>query len=108
MIINPFFPNTEIPSDIHGDTIVYVPFLKKDDGEVVNLLCDKCYTTKSEAGEHFWFNKNFMYLKAEILTMTLSEFFKRHLNEVDGMNPFWDLGRLEFIEKYRHLYDTIS
>ena len=56
------------------------------------------YSTKSEASiKCFWVGTE----KTEIVKYTAREFVKLHNDNVRGMNPFFTIGRIDFMKKWR-------
>jgi len=62
------------------------------------LLCDCAWTKRKEIYSHHWFEKG--KPQPHILSMTLLEYLKLNLAEVEGMNPFWTIGRHEFLDAW--------
>ena len=87
LVFNPWFKETIMPSP---DSLVYVPYGKFDEGHV---MADMAFLTREAAETYFWKNKY-------IVTMSAQEFINRHLREIPAMNSFYELGRLEFLNKW--------
>jgi hypothetical protein len=100
MILNPFHPNADV-DNFPPNKIVYYPVLIVDDRE---LICDMAYDTYIEAMHHFWFNKTIPDSTAVIRTATVTEYLNMHLSQIKGMNIFWDIGRMEYLDKWNKKY----
>lgn len=108
MIIAPFFPfkNGIVPECIKANLIVYAIEATFRDGYTDGphtLLSDMAWTNRIEVNSHFWI-KNLAYggLKREdikVIRLRLDDYIKRHVQEIRGMNAFWDLGRIEFLDQ---------
>lgn len=61
-------------------------------------LTDCAWTKKKEVYSHHWFKKG--EPPPHIIKMTLLEFLKANYRETSGMNPFWTIGRHEFLDKW--------
>lgn len=79
--------------------IVYTWILHDD--SLGDILCDTAWSTQLESHEHFWYGQQ---MRISPLTLSLEEYIKRHFEEIRGMNPFWDLGRLEFLDKWNQYW----
>jgi CubicO group peptidase (beta-lactamase class C family) len=67
------------------------------------LLFDYGYTSEDSMRKNCWWFKDRNDLKVE--SMPFREFLKQHLLEVQGMNPFYTLGRFEFLSVYRGTHE---
>lgn len=97
-LVNPW--RKETAEWIKPDTTVYAVFLTSNtfpDG----LMGDKAYLSEDDAKSHHWIRRPSKREKetVEIKSMPFSEYLTEHLKE-RGMNPFFDLGRLEFLSAY--------
>ncbi len=70
-----------------------------------NILCGYAGTKKADLDDHFWLEKPPEGSTAELLSMTIYEYIKASFEEDRGMNPFWTLGRMEFMEKWSRLHE---
>lgn len=61
-------------------------------------LADCAWTKRKEVFSHHWFEKG--KPPPHIIRTTLLEFLKMNYAETTGMNPFWTIGRMEFLEKW--------
>lgn len=61
-------------------------------------LCDTAWTKRQEVYHHHWFEKG--KPPPHIIKTTLLEYLKMHFAEIQGMNPFWDVGRMEFLDRW--------
>ena len=70
-----------------------------------NILCDVAWSTEAETKEHFWIKHKVGHLpknsRVEIVRMSLHEYIDAHHREVPAMNPFWAIGRQEFMDRWR-------
>jgi len=91
--------------NLHPDTIIYTMRLTND--WVQNCLCDICWTNKEEVMKHFW---NEYHFKEELkyIIMPFRKYIEMHFKEIRGMNPFWDIGRMEFLEKYNEKWNLTN
>jgi len=96
MEISIWFPKDEFVN-VSSDTIVYT--MRIQDDETPNLLCDSCWTDKAGVMKHFW-HKYHKREELEFLEMTFGQYIKKHFKEIRGMNSFWDLGRIKFLNHY--------
>jgi hypothetical protein len=92
---DPSFPKNNYQYEIEPSSQAYVPILY-DDNFPDGLLCNHAYTSEDEAKKHFWFREK--KSKAKIISMTVEEFLRKM--DVQGMNPFETINRVEFIQKY--------
>ncbi len=73
--------------------------IRLTDDMVENLLCDMCWTDIREVRQHFWYKESGAIVKC--VEMTFEEYIDKHRNELQGMNPFWMDGRIEFYYAWR-------
>ncbi len=84
------------------DTTVYTLRVTEDrlmGGACDGLLCDTAWTEKEEVKSHHWWKAH--DCDVEVLEMSADEYVGLHLQEVRGMNPFWSLGRFDFMCKWK-------
>jgi hypothetical protein len=102
MLINIWHPKEEY-INISPDTIVHT--MRMTDNAIKDLLCDMCWTKKYEMNDHFWFSKK--ENKIEYLEMAFKEYVAKHKEEIIGMNPFFTLGRIKFLEKWNSKWSIV-
>lgn len=53
----------------------------------------------------FWFKLPITNPGTDLMvrSMPFSKYLELHLKNVKGMNPFWDIGRMEFVTKYNKI-----
>jgi hypothetical protein len=112
MLISIWHRTTDV-GPLRPDLTVYTLRLTRAWGDDCDNLCDVCWTTAAEVESHHWrrtdppdprdegVDFSDMEMQAEVLTMTFGEYVGRHCWEIRGMNPFFDLGRSEFLDKWR-------
>lgn len=99
MRINPWFANSEIEGI--GPKVKCYTLRLYDEHFPKGLLCDMAWTSEDETQEHFW-AKDKRDVRVE--KMTVRQYLRLHLLTIRGMNPFWDLGRSEFLRRYMRKY----
>jgi hypothetical protein len=67
-----------------------------------NQLADCAWTQRKEVYGHHWFEKG--KPQPHILKMTLLEYIKLNLEEIRGMNPFWTVGRHNFLDAWTNIH----
>ena len=75
--------------------------LISDNPVVDGLMATEAWETKEGCYQHHWVKGGD---RCRFESYTLEEYIRRHLRECRGMNPFWDLGRLQALEKLGLLY----
>lgn len=102
MILNPF--RKDSAHNVEADTVVYTAFLESPEFSTP-LLWGAAHTSKEELKEHcFWFGGGFAKPPkgdVQVIELTADEYVKRHLKECEPMNPFYSLGRIEFLLEWR-------
>jgi hypothetical protein len=96
MLISIWNPKEEFL--INPDTIVYTMIYHSPDAG--DLWCDICWTEEQELKTHFWYGLYNRLNKLSYYNMRFGKYVKIHFQEIHGMNPFWDIGRMEFLTKY--------
>ena|GEM_PF-4973103 len=71
------------------------------------LLFDYAYKTiKALKAGCFWFSPDYISDNPKIVEFdTTDDYIKAHCKEIEGMNPFWSIGRVEFISAYCEKFD---
>ena len=64
------------------------------------LLCDTAWTSEQEVFNHFWSSRKLNDEKIKYLKMPMKKYIFKNKKELIGMNPFWNIERLEFLEKW--------
>lgn len=85
------------------DRKVYAVRLIPNEGEpkeVDGLLATEAYTNELDAKNHWWNKKSYSPGRVEVVEMTFYEYIKTSFEEVRGMNPFCDIGRIAFFHKW--------
>lgn len=105
--VNPWIKKTA--EWIKPDTEVYYARLYSDDFPE-GILSDNAYLTKEAlTGMHFWFTKDYVDGTPKWGKCMFEEYLKMHLKECSGMNPFYTIGRMEFLhEYYKKNYENSS
>ena len=68
------------------------------------LLYDHAYINTPCARRNcWWLSKPDIVKNCKTESMSLGDYIKLHLRECSGMNPFWSLGRTEFLLKFKTL-----
>jgi len=69
------------------------------------LLFDYAYTGKGNAQKYcWWFNDKEFRVGIQLIPMEFKHYLKIQFEEAPGMNPFWALGRLQFMLEMREKY----
>ena len=97
MEISIWFPK-EVFISVSPETQVYT--MRLTDDMISNLLCDSCWTDKNEVTSHFWNKRPNKKESIKYISMTFRKYIEKHVKELSGMNPFWSIGRIEFLDKY--------
>jgi hypothetical protein len=85
---------------IKPDTEVYYARLYNDN-YTDGLLHQYAYLSKEALKEYcFWFKESYVDGTPKWGKTTFSEYLKMHLKECSPMNPFWAIGRMEFLNEY--------
>lgn len=101
MRITPFFGKAQDFTNLHPDMEVFtLRHTAPPPGVVTDLLCDQAWTTKGEIAEHHWIKQAREGEHTRLIRMTLEDYLKAHWEECKGMNAFWDVGRLEWLQRY--------
>lgn len=85
------------------DRMVYAVRLipNEDEPDFINgLLASEVYTNELDAKNHWWNRKSYSPGTGMVVPMTFHEYLKASFEECKGMNPFWDLGRIAFFDKW--------
>lgn len=68
------------------------------------LLFDRCFLSETSLKKYcWWFNNKHTKNDLKIFTMSFDEYLKLHVKEIRGMNPLFDIGRVEFILEYEKI-----
>lgn len=78
-----------------------------DGGPINGLLFDYSYTSEENMRKGcWWFSKSDIRKNLKYQKMPFSEYLKQHLSELSGMNPFWSIGRADFLAEYNRKNNT--
>lgn len=97
----------EMIAELRPDREVWVPKLVGFDvGPDGELLADTAYLDREAADSHHWVTMGPLdedEEHVEVVKMTVGEFLRDY--PWKGMNPFWDFGRMGFMERWREIHD---
>lgn len=103
MTIDVWRKDTLDSGDLKPSTLVFTMRLESFSGQQIRSnLCDLAWTSEAETMTHFWYSAVWMASETKTpVRMTLGEYIAAHVREVSAMNPFWALGRMEFLAEWR-------
>lgn len=89
--------------DFNPDDSVYAVYSEDKEGIFAQLgeqMFGQAYRTEEAAKKHcFWIGRRDSAI-VRIVPMPAKDYVRRHKDNLDGMNPFWELGRYEFLIKW--------
>lgn len=74
------------------------------------LLCDVAWSHKPAGSDHFWLaGRHWGPRRSDvrIVSMPFGEYLRLHLAECSPMNPFYGLGRAEFLARWTALHGPV-
>lgn len=72
------------------------------------LLFDRAFLTEESLQKNcFWFKDKGVDTKLSV-SMSFETYLKLHLEECSPMNPFWGIGRVDFLMAYREKYTAAN
>ena len=105
-VVWPWTPAQEGIEKMLPDMIVWTIRANEPPGSIFEScheqLADCAWTSRKEVFDHHWFEKG--KPPPSIIKMTLLEFLIANYRETSGMNPFWVMGRYDFLSKWSAIH----